>query len=88
MRLCCPHEDHGPVVRFNIDRLRWRSAESADKMRRRLGGLIESVYNTPSRGGSDGNGPGQPLLRKLAAKTPFDDKQKLRRQNLLLFDSP
>jgi hypothetical protein len=58
-------------------------------MRRRLGGVIESVYNTPSRGGRDGNGPGQPLLRKLtAARTSLNDKRKLRHQNLLLIDSP
>jgi hypothetical protein len=70
MRFCCPNEDHGPAICRHIDRLRWRSAESADKMRRRLGGFIESVYNTPPGGGSDRNGPGQPLLRKLTASGP------------------
>jgi hypothetical protein len=88
MRLCYPNEDHSPVTRFRVDRMRWRPAQSADKMRRRLGGFIESVYNAPPRGGSDGNGPEQPLLRKLTAKTLLDDKQKLRHQNLMLFDSP
>jgi hypothetical protein len=45
----------------------WRSAEWANKMRCGLGRFNESVYNTPPRGGSDGNGPDQPLLRKLTA---------------------
>jgi hypothetical protein len=68
--------------------MRWRSAKTADKMRRRFRGLIKSVHYASSGGGSDGNGPEQPLLRKLAAKTSLDDKQKLRDRNLLLFDSP
>jgi hypothetical protein len=63
----CPNEDHGPAVCFHVGRMRWRSAESADKMRSGLGGFIKSIYNTPPRGGSDGNGPEQPLLRKLTA---------------------
>jgi hypothetical protein len=57
------------------------------KWRCRLGGFIKSVYNTPPKGGSDGNGPEQPLLRKLTEKTALDDKRKLRHRNLLLFDS-
>jgi hypothetical protein len=48
--------------------MRWRPAESADKMRRGLGGFIKSVYNTPPRGGSYGNGPEQSLLRQLIAQ--------------------
>jgi hypothetical protein len=48
--------------------MRWRSPESADKMRRGLGGFIKSVGNTQARGGGDGNGPQQPLLRKLNAE--------------------
>jgi hypothetical protein len=63
----CPNEDHSPAVCFHVDRMRWQPTESADKMRCRLGGFIKSVYNTSPRGGSDGNGPDQPLLRKLTA---------------------
>jgi hypothetical protein len=48
--------------------MRWRPAEGGDKMRRRLGGFIKSVCDTPPRGGSDGNGPEQPLFRKLIAR--------------------
>jgi hypothetical protein len=48
--------------------MRWRPAESTDKMRRRVGGFIKSVYNTPPGGGSDGNGPEQSLFRKLTAE--------------------
>jgi hypothetical protein len=77
VQLCCPHEDHGPVISFNIDRLRWRSAESANEMRRRLGGFIKSIYNAPPRRGRDGNGPDQPLLRKLTAR-PYLEKLKLK----------
>jgi hypothetical protein len=54
--------------------MRWRSAETADKMRRRFGGFIKSVHDTSSGGGSDGNGPKQPLFRKLTVKTSLDDK--------------
>jgi hypothetical protein len=87
MGIDCSNEDHGPAVCFHVGRMRWRSAETADKMRRGLGGLIKSVHYTSSRGGGDGNGPEQPLLRKLTAKTSLGDKQKLRDRNLLLFDS-
>jgi hypothetical protein len=74
MRLCCPNEDHGRAICFHIDRMRWRPAESTNKMRRRLGGFIKSIYDTPPGGGSDGNGPEQPLLRKLIAAKPFGER--------------
>jgi hypothetical protein len=48
--------------------MRWRPAQSADKMRRRLGGIIKSVYNAQARGDRDGNGSEQSLLRKLNAQ--------------------
>jgi hypothetical protein len=64
----CSNEDRGPAVCFCIDRMRWRPPESADKVRRGLGGFIKSVCNTQARGGGDGNGPEQPLLRKLNAE--------------------
>src|ERR1700692_1904395 len=64
----CPNEDHRSIIGlYGLNRMRWRPAESVDEMRRGLGGAIESVYNTSPRGGSDGNGPKQPLLRKLIA---------------------
>jgi hypothetical protein len=53
----CANEDHGPVaIRFHVDRMRGRSAEGPDKMRRSLGGLIESVCNTQSSLSRNGNG--------------------------------
>jgi hypothetical protein len=64
----CSNEDHDPSIRAYIDWMRWRSPESADKMRRGLGGFIKSVCHTQARGGGDGNGPEQPLLRKLNAE--------------------
>jgi hypothetical protein len=67
----CPNEDHDPAICCHVDRMRWRPAQSADKMRCGLGGFIKSVYNTPPRGGSDGNGPDQPLLRKLTPGEPL-----------------
>ena len=48
--------------------MRWRPAKSADEMRRRLGGIIKSVYNAQARGDRDGNGSEQSLLRKLNAQ--------------------
>ena len=48
--------------------MRWRPAKSADEMRRRLGGIIKSAYSSPTIGGRDGNGPKQPLLRRLIAQ--------------------
>jgi hypothetical protein len=64
----CSNEDHDPSIRAYIDWMRWRSPESADKMRRSIGGFIKSVCHTQARGGGDGNGPEQPLLRKLNAE--------------------
>jgi hypothetical protein len=64
----CPNEDHGPSICFYIDRVRWRPPASADEMRRGLGDLVKSVFDTQARGGGDGNGPEQPLLRKLNAE--------------------
>lgn len=52
----CANEDHGPAIRFHVDRMRGRSAEGPDKMRRSLGGLIESVCNTQSSLSRNGNG--------------------------------
>ena len=42
--------------RFQPRRLRWRSAESIDKMRRSLGSFIKSVCNTRPSRSSNGNG--------------------------------
>ena len=52
----CANEDHGPAIRFHVDRMRGRSADGPDKMRRSLGGLIESVCNTQSSLSRNGNG--------------------------------
>ena len=52
----CANEDHGRAIRFHVDRMRGRSAEGPDKMRRSLGGLIESVCNTQSSLSRNGNG--------------------------------
>ena len=52
----CANEDHSPAIRFRVDRMRGRSAEGPDKMRRSLGGLIESVCNTQSSLSRNGNG--------------------------------
>jgi len=52
----CPNEDRRPIICFHVDRLRWRSAESTDKMRRSLGSFIKSVCNTRPSRSSNGNG--------------------------------
>src|ERR1700694_5786179 len=52
----CPNENRRSTICFHVDRLRWRSAESADKMRRSLGSFIKSVRNTQPRRSSNGKG--------------------------------
>ena len=49
-------EDHGPAICLHVDRLRWRSAESTDKMRRSLGSFIKSVCNARPSRSRNGNG--------------------------------
>src|SRR4029077_6408361 len=52
----CPNEDRRPTICFYVDRMRWRPAESADKMRRSLVSFIKSVCNTRPSRSSNGNG--------------------------------
>ena len=35
----CPNEDHGPVVRFHVSRMRWRPADPPNEGTGPLGGL-------------------------------------------------
>ena len=58
----CPNENRRSTIYFHVDRLRWRSAESADKMRRSLGSFIKSVRNTQPSRSSNGNGSKLPML--------------------------
>jgi hypothetical protein len=69
MGIGCPNEDHGSVVRFDVGRMRWRPAQSADKMRRGFGGRIKSVGNTRSSRTGNGDGPEQRLLWYGSAST-------------------
>src|ERR1035437_9589822 len=39
----CANEDHGPAIRFHVDRMRGRSAEGPDKMR-----AVSAVLSNPS----------------------------------------
>jgi hypothetical protein len=56
MGIDCPNEDHRPAICFRVGRMRWRSAESIDKMRRSLSSFIESICNTRPSRSSNGNG--------------------------------
>jgi hypothetical protein len=57
-----PNEDHGPVVRFDVGRVRWRSVQSTNQMRRSLGSFRKSVFDTRPSRGRDGNGPEKRML--------------------------
>ena len=63
----CGNEDHRHIVRPHVSRMRWRSVQSTDKMRRSLSGFSKSVCNAcPSRGGH-GNGSKQPVFWHLTS---------------------
>jgi hypothetical protein len=47
--------------------MHWRSAQSIDKMRRRLGGYVKSVCNARPSRGSNGSGSEQPVLWHMMA---------------------
>jgi hypothetical protein len=58
----CLNEDHGPVARLDVGRMRWRPVQSADEMRRGFGSRIKSGRDARSSRSGNGDGPEQRLL--------------------------